>query len=758
MTLSAPQMGVGPRALLRRLREAMVEPVAAQQRLDRTVELIAANMVAEVCSIYIRRAGDQLELFATKGLQPSAVHKTRLRFGEGLVGEIARTAEPLNLTDAPHHPKFAYRPETGEDPFHSFLGVPILKGGHVLGVLVVQNQTQRHYSEEELEALQTVAMVLAEIVASGQLIQLDDAVIDEEITPTRPYRQNGVGFADGVAVGKVILHAPPIKDHALLAEDVTVELQRLEQGVEQLRQSIDSMLSAVDSSLIGEPRDVLEAYRMFAHDRGWVRRMEEAVGHGLTAEAAVEQVQSDTRARLSRQRDPYIRDRLHDLDDLAHRLLRFLAGKDNGSVREYPAGAILVAHNLGPAELLDYDPNRLGGVILAEGSPGSHVAIVARAMAVPMVGMVDGVLDHVKEGDWAVIDGENGEIYLRPTQGILSAYDEKIALHEQRQAKFTAIRNAPATTRDGHEIELQMNAGLLVDLQHLDLAGAQGIGLFRTELQFMVSSTMPRLGAQVSFYQEVLDTAGHRPVTFRTLDLGGDKILPYGHVRREANPALGLRAIRLALARPALLRYQLRALLMAAAGRGLRVMFPMVAEVEEYRQARALLDVEVERLKRLNQALPDKLEVGCMIEVPSLVWQLGALLPLVDFVSVGSNDLIQFFFASDRTNPQVSDRYDFLSPTVLGLLRHILAECRAHNLPVSLCGEAAGQPLEAMALIGLGFRTISMPPARIGPVKLMARGLHVEQLAQFMDDLFLRPDRSVRHLLKEYAEKNGVIV
>jgi len=747
-----PSVGAGPRILLRQLREVMAQPRSTQQRLDKIVELIAANMVADVCSIYVRRASDELELFATKGLKSGAVHETRLVIGEGLVGEIGLTAEPLNLTAAPAHPKFVYVPETGEDPYQSFLGVPVLKGGHVLGVLVVQNRMPRHYDEEEVEALLTVAMILAEIMVSGQLINLDETVIDAQVIPIRPYRQKGIPFADGVVMGKAVLHASPIKVTKLIAQDIPSELDRLTGGLVQLRKAIDSMLSAADSSLSGEPRDVLEAYRMFANDSGWAQRMEEAVRSGLTAQAAVERVRSDTRARMSRQRDPYLRERLHDLDDLANRLLRILVGAP--ALVELTQGAVLLARNLGPAELLDYNPSLLGGVVLEEGAPTAHVAIVAKALEIPMVGLADGVLSHVSPGDQVVVDGASGEVHLRPDAEVTAYYTAQIATRQHQRAEFATIKDEPCVTLDGQRIWLNVNAGLVMDLPHLDEVGADGIGLFRTELQFMVSSTMPRLAAQKAFYRQVLEVAQERPVVFRTLDLGGDKILPYGKTRREDNPAMGLRAIRLALFRPALLRYQMRAFLMAAQGRQLNLMFPMVTEVSEFRDAKALLHLEMERLKSLGQELPASVRVGCMIEVPSLAWNVRAIAREADFVSVGSNDLMQFFFAVDRGNPQVSAHYDFLSPGILTLLQHIVRESAACGVPVSLCGEAAGRPLEAMALMGLGFRTISMPPACIGPVKLMARRLHLGKLQTFMDDLIDMPDRSLRPKLQEFAQNH----
>ena len=759
MTQSDKIDGNAPRLLLRTLRKVMAESGPAQDRLDTLVSSIADVIGAEVCSIYILRAGDQLELFATKGLKRKAVHKTKLRVGEGLVGEIARTARSLNLLDAPTHPKFVYRRETGEDPFHSFLGVPLNRGGHVLGVLVVQNTEERHYDVEEQEALETIASFLAEVVASGQLIDLDETVIEAEVRPTLPYQAVGSSFADGIGVGHIVLHAAPVIVEKLLAEDSATELKRLADGVEALKSSIDSILSSTDSSLVGESHDVLETYRMFANDAGWMRRMEEAIQNGLTAEAAVQQVQGETRARLLRQRDPYLRERLHDLDDLANRLLRQLMGLSAPSEREdLPHDAIIAARNLGPAELLEYDSRRIRAVILEEGSGSSHVAIVAKALGIPMVGYLEGLLDHVNEGDSAIVDGEFGDIHIRPNEDVLSSYEAKVSLRQERAAEFAALRNEPAVTVDGQRLQLQINAGLLVDLPHLQDTGADGIGLFRTELQFMISSTMPRLPAQSEFYGKVLKAAGKKPVTFRTLDLGGDKVLPYGRFRREENPALGLRAIRLALARPAMLRYQMRAMLTAAAGQDLNLMFPMVSEVDEFVDAKELLALEMERFERLGQALPSRVRVGCMIEVPSIAWQMRSLLRHTDFISVGSNDLMQFFFAADRGNPEISSNYDFLSPSLLGLLRSIVMECQRAEVPLSLCGEAAGRPLEAMALIGLGFRTISMPPASIGPVKLMAQRLHVGELEKLMTGLFDRSDHSVRLALKIFAENHGLPV
>jgi phosphotransferase system enzyme I (PtsP) len=747
----------GPRNLLRQIREAMAGAAPAQERLDMVVRTIAQSMVAEVCSIYLRRASGELELFATQGLNPAAVHTTRLRPGEGLVGEVARSAAPISLSDAPSHPSFAYRPETGEDPYHAFLGAPLLRGGRAIGVLVVQNRSERRYDEEEVEDIQTIAMVLAETVASGELLAQDE-LRDIEVAPHRPERLKGQRFAEGLAYGHVILHEAPIPPENLLAENQQVEEIRLREALIGLKANIDSILDGGgQGKLAGQSFEVLETYRMFADDRGWNRSLEEAVRTGLTAEAAVDRVRNEHRARFAQARDPYIKERLHDFEDLANRLLRVLAGDKPGE-RDLPDDAILVARNLGPADLLEYPRHKLRGLLLEEGSAASHAAIVARALQIPCVGRVMGLRDRLSEGDLVIVDGETGETYLRPRPDMLAAVQSRMLVRSKRQAEFTKLRDVPAVTVDGTRITLLTNAGLAVDLENLDATGAEGIGLFRTEFQFMVSEELPRLTSQTALYSLVLDAAGDRPVTFRTLDIGGDKVLPYLETEREENPALGRRAIRLGLDRPGLLRLQLRALLAAAAGRELRVMFPMIATVDEFRAARELVDVECEWAKRRGRSLPALLRVGAMIECPSLLWHLDALLPLTDFVSIGTNDLFQYMFAADRTNPLVSERYDPLSPPALRALAEIQKKCADTGTPVSVCGELAGKPLEAFALLTLGYTRLSAPAGGVGPVKRMILSADLGAARRGMANLLGSSAGSIRGELESLARKLNVTI
>ena len=747
----------GPRVLLRRLREIMAEPISAQDRLDKIVTQIAANMVAEVCSVYVLRSDGVLELYATEGLKREAVHHAGLRVGQGLVGTIAAEARPLNLPNAQSHPAFRYLPETGEEIYSSFLGVPILRAGRTLGVLVVQNKAHRTYYDEEVEALQTTAMVLAEMIAVGELEGL--ARPGTSLDLKRTIMISGVGLCEGVGLGHVVLHEPRVVVTALIGEDAEQESVRLDAAIASLRLFVDDMLSRDDIAETGEHRDILEAYRMFAHDRGWVRRMHEAIRNGLTAEAAVEKVQSDTRARLQRQIDPFLRDRLHDFDDLANRLLRVLMNKPHGPTGEdLPRDAIIIARNMGAAELLDYDRERVRGLVLEEGGPTSHVTIVARALGIATVGRANNVAALVENGDAIIVDGIAGAVHLRPSADVEAAYAEKVRFRARRQEQYRLLRDKPAVTRDGTRIALMMNAGLLVDLPHLTESGAEGIGLFRTELQFMIAARMPKLSEQKALYSSVMEAAGPKPVTFRTLDIGGDKVLPYLRTAQEENPAMGWRAIRLGLDRPGLLRRQIRALLQAAAGRELKVMLPMITDLWEIREARELIDRELAHMRRHGYEEPARLSVGAMVEVPSLLWQLDGLVKLADFISVGSNDLLQFMTASDRGNMMVAGRFDPLSRPFLRALRAIVRAADAARVPVTLCGEMAGSPIAAMALIGLGFRSLSISAAAIGPVKAMTMAVDAAGLAGRMEALLDDGNAAdgLRAALADFAETEGV--
>ncbi len=746
----------GPRLLLRRLREVMAEPVSPQARLDKIVVHIAASMVAEVCSIYVLRADTILELYATEGLNREAVHVTTLRKGEGLVGLIAESAEPLALADAQLHPAFSYRPETGEEIYSSFLGVPVLRGGNTLGVLVVQNKARRTYPEEEIEALQTTAMLLAEMIASGEVQSL--APPGKDIAFRGPVALKGTPVADGVGLGHIVLHEPRIIVKQIVAEDIRRENQRLDDAIDAMRHSLDHL---IESRTVGsgEHRDVLETFRMFAHDRGWLRRLREAVATGLTAEAAVERVQNDTRAKLQRQTEPYLRERLHDLDDLANRLLHQLIGRDFVSARaNLPDNSIIAARAMGPAALLEYDRSKIRGLILEETGALSHVAIVARALGIAAVGNVSNIVDLAEPGDAVIVDGILGDVHLRPPPDVERSYAEKARLRARKQAQYQKLRDVPSVTKDGVAIELQMNAGMLVDLQHVAETGAASVGLFRTEIQFMLASRLPKTTEQEIFYRSVLDAAGGRPVTFRTLDIGSDKVLPYLEKVEEENPALGWRAIRIGVDRPGLLRSQLRALVRAGSGRDLRIMFPMITTIAEFDVAKSFVDYELAQLKKYDRADPSSLKLGVMIEVPSMIWQLDEICERADFLSVGSNDLVQYIFAADRENKRVAARFDPLSGPILQVLKLIADKARIHETPLALCGEIGGKPLEAMVLLALGYRELSMSAASLGPVKAMLLATNLKETEKFVLSLMqeAQAGQSIREKLRKFAKARNI--
>lgn len=751
---SAAKAADGIAGLLRSMHDAVAAAVSAQERLDRLTRVIARHVASDVCSIYLRLPSDELELYSTEGLNREAVHKTRLKWGEGLVGVVAQTQRPLITSDAPLHPNFAYRPETGEDPLHSFLGVPLIRSGKALGVLVLQNQESRRYTDEELGAAQAVATLLAEIAASGELF---DPGTTEDVGAMlhRPERLQGVSIVAGVAFGRAAFHEPPTPKHKVFSKDAAAEAGRLEDGLSRLQASVDAMLA--NSGLEDASREVLETYRLFAYDRGWKERMRAAVMSGLTAEAAVEQVQAENRARMSQVKDPYLRERMHDLDDLSNRMLRLLTG-EAAAAPDMPDEAILIARSLGPAELLEYDRSRLKGLIVGEASSTSHVAIVARALGIPLVAGFDNSILLAEHGDEIIVDGGAGEVHIRPTTDVSASYREKQALQSERQAAFAAERHLPSVTRDGVAVDLLMNVGIPLDMTHLESAGAAGVGLFRTELQFLIGAQLPRAGAQEKLYREILDMAGGKPVVFRTADLGGDKAAAYMKRRDEANPAMGWRGMRMAVDRPGLFRPQIRALLAAAAGRDLDILFPMITLVSEIEVARGLLDREIEFRKRRGRDLPRSIRMGAMIETPAAAWRLSEIAARVDFLSIGGNDLAQFYFAADRESEMTQSRFDPLEPGFLSFMAMIAAKAKAAGKPLTFCGEQASDLLMAAALIGVGVTRFSSSASTIGPFRRLVRSLDAAAVSKWLSDRLGAPEPSLRRDFAAMLRRGGAAI
>lgn len=745
------------RTILTRLHEVMASRNNAQAKLNTVVEVIGAGLDSEVCSIYLLREG-MLELFATRGLAQEAVHVTRMSVSEGLVGTIAENIETLNLAEAATHPDFSYRPETGEEKFHSFAGVPIVRRERAVGVLCVQHVEPRRYEEVEIEALQTVAMVLSELIANADLVDMDD--YGRGAGQTGPELLHGLTLVKGLASGCAVFHQPRVTIEHVVAEDTEAERQRVYHAFDKMREQIDRMAAQAEFGVGGEHEEVLETYKMFAYDEGWARRINEAIDSGLTAEAAIERVQQRTRMRMRQIDDALLADRMHDLEDLSNRLLRIVSGQlGTAASKGLRSDAILIARNLGPAELLEYDRRRLKGVILEEGSLTAHVVIVARAMGVPVLGRIRGLRGMVREGDQLLLDSDQGTCTVRPSPALVEVFEARFAKSRERQAAYAALRDVEPVTADGTRISVMINAGLRDDMPSLALTGADGIGLFRTEFQFLVSATLPARERQTRLYREVLDAAGDKPVIFRTVDIGGDKVLPYlrhDDGEGEENPAMGWRALRVALEREGLLKVQARALLEASAGRTLNVMFPMVSEPWEFDAARAVFESQLAFLKTRKKVLPEAIRYGAMLEVPALAEQLDLIVPKLSFLSIGTNDLTQFLFAADRGNPKLAQRYDWLSPAILRFISRVVKGIDGQGIDLTVCGEMGGRQLEALALLGVGIRRLSITPAAVGPIKELVCKVDLAEIEAAMAGWLATPPPNFRAVLEEWACQRGI--
>ncbi len=756
MSSKVTKFPITPLSLLRQIRDVMALDARAQARLDSVVKIIADGFDSEVCSVYLLRAGDVMELFASEGLKKTSVHLTRLNIGQGLVGAVASAAKPLNLANAQEHPKFEYRPETGEEVYNSFVAVPIFQGGKVIGVLVVQGKEAREYTQDQVEVLQTVAMVLSELAVSGQLVNLKE--IQSSSGGVLVQQLSGVQLCGGVAKAVAVLHQPQLVITQYVATDTIFEKEKFDDALRGLQESFDNYIQSSNLSDDDAKREIIETYLLFTQDRGWLTRINEAIVSGLTAEAAVKKVQEELQAKMNQLASPYIKERIHDLEDLSNHLLQILLGKPlQPNYDDLPKEFILVARTLGPAELLGYDHSRLKGLIVEEGSTSSHTAVIARAMDIPSLAKVQNVTTLIQDGDMVILDADGGNIYIRPSEDIESEMDKHIALYTKREAEYEALRELPAITRDGVRVSLNVNAGLFVNTASILQEGVDGIGLYRTELPYMTSHSFPDAETQAQLYAGMYGQLPDKRIIFRSFDIGGDKKVPYLHVAEEENPAMGWRATRIGLDRPSILRTQFQALLTASAGKPLYVMFPFIAQVSEFDAAKRIFTNELDAFKMAGKKLPTIIKIGVMIEIPSLLWQLDALMERVDFVSIGSNDLMQFLFACDRGAAHMVGSYDTLSPIMLNVVKQVVEKAKTHNVEVSFCGEMARKPLDALALIGLGVRSLSVSAAAIGSLKSMIRSMSVSELTAYIDYVITLSEPTSRQWLANYARDHGIV-
>lgn len=771
---SAPQDGAGddrasefvdaqmalsaPKRLMAMLRDLMAGAKEPADKLHDIVAMVARELRADTCICYILKAGEVLELFSAVGLPADMLRREKLRVGEGLIGDIAASAFPLVVQDVELLGGDQRLPMADGKNFRALCGVPVLRGGRMRAVLAVQNKMPRAYGDEVVEIMQTVAMVVAELVVSGGLLSREE-ISSGFAAGGKPTHVDGLSLGRGLAIGTAVLYEPGISMRDIVADDTREQKLRLRKAVTAMHDAIERMLtrnSGVFSSG-SESRDILEAYQMFARDRGWLAKIENAIDKGLSAEAAVSAVLNETRARMMQMNDAYLRERLEDMEDLSNRLLSHLLreGRPQSSA-DLPDNIILVARSLGPAALLDYDHSKLKGVVLEKGSHSNHVAIVARSLGIPVVGQAGDILNFVEGGDQVIVDGDHGQVYVRPSQYLVDLYSKSIETRARRTTLNQAHIHRQSVTKDGIKISVMMNAGLMPDVDAVQTAGADGIGLYRTELSFMGWQKYPLVVMQAEFYGKIMDKMGDKPVTFRTLDIGGDKPLPYFKAPEEENPALGWRAVRIGMDRPAVLRTQFRAFIRGSKGRSLRIMLPFVTEVAEFDRARQFLEMEKDRARAKGIVVPEKIELGVMLEVPALLFQLETLLPSVDFISVGSNDLMQYLYAADRGNTAIRSRYDALSPSMLRVLKVIADQCRAADKPLSICGEMAAHPLEAMVLIALGYQTLSVSAQSIESLKVMIPTLDTRMLLPYIERLMSSREHSLRDRLMSFAKDHNI--
>ena len=740
--------------ILRQLRHISEGPDTLPVKLDKIVTMIVGQMQADAGACYLVVDDNYLELFAASGFNDRIAHKVSLRVGEGLVGDVAENCRSLAVADAWKHPKFSYKPEMGEEKYKSFVGVPLIRWSRAIGVITLQKNEIYEYSSLEIEILETVAMVLSELVASEEMSEYKNSLIKERGLSERE-KLKGLSLSKGFGMGQAVVHRRRQVVTKIFAEDKDKELKKLELAHTGMNRDLDEKFNSTKLG-IGEHVDILDAYRMFAKDKGWYKKIADNVQSGLTAEAAGERGDGDMWDRLSLTTDSYLKERLHDLRDVADRLLGYLSG-DNKSLSQVESDDIIVvAQTMGPADLMDYDYQKIRGLIIEDGTPTMHVAIVAKALGIPVVAKIKGIFNEIKTGELIAVDGNEGYVYIKPSVPVQEKIKAKIAEKNKLLARLAELKDLPAETRDGVRINLYINVGLAFDLDYIETTNCDGIGLYRTEIPFMASDVMPDVDRQMSYYKELMDRAGDKRVIFRSLDVGSDKLLPYWSNAGEDNPAIGWRSIRITLDRRAILRKQMRAFLRAAAGKVLNVMFPMISNLAEFEEAKETLMIELEKEKRRGSEVPAKVNVGLMIEVPSVVFQLDAILQQADFISIGTNDLAQFVFACDRGNPRLSERYDVLSAPFLKMMQEIVAKANAAGVYCSVCGEMAGNPIEAMALIGLGYRNLSMSGSSFGRVKSMIRSVNIEDIEDYVKTLLKSNKRTLRPQLISYAYDHGI--
>jgi len=765
------QNGRGPRRLqaVARARRAshglsVLEDIGAiissshdlQASLEAIVKVVAERMDTEVCSLYIydprtRKA----TLWATEGLNKASIGKVKMGVEEGLTGLVLERLEPVMVVDALAHPRYKYFPETNEERYHSFLGVPVIERKEALGVLVAQTLRRRRFGGDELRLMKAIAAQVAGIIvqlrlsqsleskekerneyrermidAIGKLREYEerrDAEGGEEKPEERPrsLRLPGVAAAPGFGIGPAHVLRPLVsfdRVGEMRCEDPAAERQRFQNArtksigeIEDMKSRMSDRMPEVDSSLF-------ETHRMMLEDKSFTEKIHAFIEDGFAAETALQFTVDEYVGAFARMTDRYLRERSTDVRDIGQRLLRNLLGVEDAE-RELPPGGILVADELTLSDLAAIAPERLAGIVLATGGATSHATILAKSFEIPTVVGVDALLESVHEGDSLIVDGNAGVVYLRPPKDVMAEYERLDREYRAFNRELEGLHDVPAVTPDGHRVTLDANIGLMGDLTFAERHGAEGVGLYRTEFPFLTYRDFPDEEEQVRLYRRVIETLGEKHVTVRTLDLGADKYPTYLRMAKEENPFLGWRSIRISLELPDLFKVQLRAILRAGVYGDVRMLLPMISSLDEVRRAKELMDEARRELDEEGVAFESKMPIGIMIEVPSAVMQAEELVREVDFLSLGTNDLIQYLLAVDRNNRKVAALYEPLHPAVLRAIATTARAAKKAGKPLSICGEMAADPVCALVLVGLGIDQLSMGSFYIPSIKRLIRSV-----------------------------------
>ncbi|MEM7220762.1 MAG: phosphoenolpyruvate--protein phosphotransferase [Pseudomonadota bacterium] len=743
---------------LRSIVQHVNDATSFREALDIVVAEVAAAMGTEVCSVYLRDDAARFVFAANEGLNRDVVGQVTLGEREGLVALVGQRAEPLNLQDATVHPRFHFLPEIGEEPFHAFLGVPVIHQRQVLGVLVVQQRDRRRFDEAEEAFLVTLSAQLAAAVAHAEATGEARDLFSPEVEHSDS-RYRGVPGAPGIATGRVVVVQPPADLDAVpdrQADDVTVELLVFDRALDAVRADIARIGEQLPESVPSEERALFDAYLHMLDDTALGDDVRERIRGGHWAQGALRRVIVDHVRRFEEMEDSYLRERAADVRELGQRVLAYLQDIRSDRVR-LPEDCIVVGHEISAGMLAEFPVEQLRGIVSMRGSGTSHVAILARSLGVPTVmGAVDLPI-HSLDGQTLIVDGFYGEVVANPSRDVSDSYDSLMQQEREFDAELEELRDAPSETEDGHRIRLWCNIGLSGDISRsLDL-GAEGIGLFRTEIPFMTEERFPTEEEQRQIYRSHMAAFEPRPVTMRTLDIGGDKALSYFPIS-EDNPFLGWRGIRVTLDHPEIFLIQARAMIKANAGLDgvLRIMLPMISSMAEVEEARELVErAFAEVVEEGFKVKPP--EIGVMVEVPAAVFQAREIAKRVDFLAVGSNDLTQYMLAVDRNNPRVADLYQDMHPAVIQALRQVARSGHAERKPVGICGEFAGTPTGAVLLVGMGYDVLSMNAINLPRIKWVIRNITLRRARRMLSHV-LRMDDSeeIQMFMHEQLQRAGL--